>query len=137
MRSIDIGTQLEINQLFAHYAWAFDSGDVESYASTFVEDGILLEGSRPLARGRENIALVASQFVAARQKSTIQHINSNLVHVPGEPALTLHSDYAVLSKLQDGESPIIVDVGRYISRCVRTGSGWLFASRSYSSGMRR
>ncbi|MGE3510132.1 MAG: nuclear transport factor 2 family protein, partial [Vicinamibacterales bacterium] len=67
---------VEIQQLYAKYNWALDSGDSKGYADTFTPDGVFNNNV-----GREAIIKFADGF-AKGLGSHVRHWNTNLLITP-------------------------------------------------------
>lgn len=69
---------LEIQQLYARYAMAIDSGDAEGWADTFTSDGVFNNSSR----GRTALVQFVHDWRAQRNGAERRHWNSNLQIIP-------------------------------------------------------
>ena len=67
---------IEIQQLYAKYNWALDSGDSEGYAATFTPDGVFNNNV-----GHDAIVKFADTFHAGLG-SHVKHWNTNLMILP-------------------------------------------------------
>ena len=113
---------LEIQQLYAKYNHAIDSGNGAAWADTFTADGVF----RKTTVGRD--ALV--KFVEGFSKSSggaWRHWNNNFT-VVGTPEGADGSVYLTLWNV--GAKPqAIVTTGIYLDKLVKTPAGWRFKSR--------
>jgi hypothetical protein len=113
---------LQIEQLYAAYNHAIDSGDAEGWANTFTPDGVFSNRFT----GRD--ALMG--FVKSWQErggASRRHWNSNLRVV----ATAEGASGSVYLMLWDvGQKPAtIVSTGKYEDVLVNTATGWRFKSR--------
>ena len=112
----------EIQQLYAKYNHAIDSGNGAAWADTFTPDGVF----RKTTVGHD--ALV--KFVENFSKSSggmFRHWNANLV-VNGTAEGADGSVYLILWNM--GAKPqAMVATGLYIDKLVKTSGGWRFKSR--------
>jgi ketosteroid isomerase-like protein len=113
---------IEIEQLYAAYNHAIDSGDGEAWAATFTPDGVFNERFK----GKE--ALVG--FVKSwreRGGATRHHWNTNLVVTPSAEGA---NGKVMLMMLDSGTKPVsIMSTGLYTDALVKTANGWRFKSR--------
>ena len=113
---------VEIQQLYATYNWALDSGDSEGYANTFTADGAFNNNV-----GHEAIKKFADGFHAGFG-SHVKHWNTNLLITPtvsgakGQVYLVL-VDFA-------GMPATIVTSATYSDELVKTADGWRFTKRA-------
>lgn len=113
---------IEIEQLYAKYAWAIDAGDAEGYASTFTPDGVFNTNV-----GHDALAKFATTFHAG-MGSHVRHWNSSLVITPTP---TGASGQVYLMIVDVATTPAtIVRVGSYTDELVRTAQGWRFTKRA-------
>ncbi|HMD34099.1 MAG TPA: nuclear transport factor 2 family protein [Vicinamibacterales bacterium] len=113
---------VEIQQLYARYNWALDSGDAEAYAATFTPDGVFNNNT-----GHDAIVKFAQGFHAGLG-SHLKHWNTNLMITPspsganGQVYLML-VDYAT-------KPPSIFTSATYADELVKTPQGWRFKKRA-------
>src|SRR5262249_22685262 len=67
---------VEIQQLYAKYNWSLDSGDAETYASTFTPDGVFNNNV-----GHDAIVKFANGFHTG-MGNHVKHWNTNLMITP-------------------------------------------------------
>src|SRR5258708_2466783 len=110
---------IEIQQLYARYNHAIDSGDAEGYANLFVPDGSF----------NNNIghdALIA--FIKNRNGANMRHWNTNLVITPTPEGA---SGAVSLMFLTAGLTPpVVTGAGKYDDTLVKTAQGWRFKKRT-------
>ena len=113
---------VEIQQLYAKYNWALDSGDSQGYAATFTPDGVFNNNV-----GHDAIVKFADTFHAGLG-SHVKHWNTNLLITPsasganGQVYLVL-VDYAT-------KPPTIFTSAAYSDELVKTPQGWRFKKRT-------
>lgn len=122
----------EITDLFAKYAWAVDTGDIDLLLSIFTPDGAVLdEVFEPASnyRGHDEIRRFGERFrddtfFPGRQ----HHVTQTLYEPHGEGWRTKSF---VLSSDCDGDPPyILAFAGWYDDIFVETPDGWRFAQRA-------
>jgi hypothetical protein len=112
---------VEIQQLYAKYNWALDSGDSQGYAATFTPDGVFNNNN-----GHDAIVKFADGFHAG-VGAHVKHWNTNLMITPsptganGQVYLVL-VDYAT-------KPPSIFTSAAYSDELVKTPQGWRFKKR--------
>ena len=126
--------RLDILDLFARYAWAYDCGDAEAYAATFTHDAVLSDEKGFRADGREAIGQGIKTYFDLRGDSVWQHHNDHLRIEGDGSACVVHSYWAVIEHRVDGGFGV-GSLGWYISDCVRTDEGWRFRSRRFNYDM--
>src|SRR5580765_7338388 len=113
---------VDIQQLYARYNWALDSGDAEAYASTFTPDGVFNTNV-----GHDAIMKFANTFHAG-VGAHVRHWNTNLMILP-TPGGASGQVYLVL--VDFGVKPAtIVTSASYSDELVKTAQGWRFKKRA-------
>jgi len=113
---------VEIQQLYAKYNWALDSGDAQAYAATFTPDGVFNNNN-----GHDAIVKFAEGFHAG-MGSHVKHWNTNLLILP-TPEGASGQVYLVL--VDFGTKPAsIVTSASYSDQLVKTPQGWRFKKRA-------
>src|SRR5438477_12234872 len=75
-KALTVQDLVEIQQLYAKYNWALDSGDAEGYASTFTPDGVFNNNA-----GHDAIVKFAETFHGG-MGAHVRHWNTNLMVLP-------------------------------------------------------
>lgn len=115
-----------INQLYARYNHAIDTGDGAGFAACFSADGQLDTGGGAEV-GHEAIAAFAAG--THEMLPGLRHQANNIV-VDGDGDTATGSAFLVAFTVDGGYKPMIT--GRYTDELVRTGDGWRFRSRSFT-----
>ncbi len=124
VRAADFTPQdyIEIEQLYAQYNHAIDSGDAEGWAATFTPDGTFNRFT-----GREALVGFIKNWREKMNGANRRHWNSNLRITPAADGA---SGVVMLMLLDVGtQPPSIVMTGQYTDSLVKTASGWRFRSR--------
>jgi ketosteroid isomerase-like protein len=113
---------IDIQQLYARYAWVIDAADVEGYVALYTPDGSFnaftgADGLRKFMKG-------------AGPAGTRRHWNSNLVITPS-PGGANGKVYLVLVET-GAKPPNMAFAGRYEDQLVKTAAGWRFKKRLVS-----
>ena len=113
----------DIQQLYARYNQAIDSGDAEGWASMFTPDGVFNTNTR----GHDALAQFVRDWREKRNGANRRHWNSNLVITPTAEGAN-GSVYLLL--LDIGVRPAVPALTAiYEDRLVKTAAGWRFKSR--------
>jgi hypothetical protein len=113
----------ELQQLYAHYNMAIDTGDAEAWAATFTPDGVFNNTNK----GHDALVQFIHDWREKRDGANRRHWNSNLAFTPTADGAK-GSCYLIL--LNVGIRPAtIVTTGVYEDVLVRTPQGWRFKSR--------
>lgn len=114
---------VEIEQLYARYNHAIDSGDAAGWAATFTADGKFQQFT-----GTEALKGFVKNWVEQRNGAYLRHWNSNL-HIT--PSADGASGTVMLMLLNVGARPAaIAATGMYSDKLVKTPEGWRFAART-------
>lgn len=117
---------IEIQQLYARYNTAIDTGDGEAFAECFVPDGVFNPG-HALLEGSESIAAFAVD--THKNMPAMRHNATNLV-VDGDADAATGSAF-LIGYLAGAEYKVIV-TGRYRDQLARTSDGWRFTERQFA-----
>jgi hypothetical protein len=114
---------VEIQQLYAKYNLAIDSGEAEVWADTFTPDGVF---NKRFA-GREALIGFIKLWREKMNGATRRHWNSNM-NLVATPEGATGSVYLMLMNV--GTTPAsVLSTGMYADVLVKTPAGWRFKSR--------
>ena len=116
----------EIQQLYATYNWAIDSGDAKAWADTFVEDGVF-----NTFKGQEQLEGFIGRWVNDMGGATRKHWNSNL-SITGDGDTAQGKVYLLLVDTA-AQPPAIIASASYSDELVKTKDGWRFSKRQTKS----
>ena len=123
-----------ILELFARYAWALDTADVDAFLDTFIPDGVLIQvradGSNTFA-GATRLRTFATALCGAPWFPGRQHHVCNLVFGAGRPGVRWELWAYVLVTQASRASTSVEFSGFYHDECVKHGSTWAFRLRRY------
>lgn len=113
----------DIQQLYARYNLAIDTGNAEGWAATFTPDGVFNNTNK----GHDALVQFIKDWREKRDGANRRHLNSNMVLTPTADGANA-SIYLLL--LNVGVRPAtIATTGIYEDVLVRTPQGWRFKSR--------
>jgi hypothetical protein len=120
-QSLSTQDYIEIEQLYARYNNAIDSGNSEAWVATFTDDGVF-NGSG----GREALMKVATNWITTR--NNLRHWNTNLLITPTAEGASA-TVYLFLMDITT-KPPSITGGGGYEDLLVKTPQGWRFKRRT-------
>jgi SnoaL-like domain len=114
---------IDIQQLYARYNNAIDSGDAEGWAATFTPDGVF-----NTLRGHDALVGFVKMWREKLGGAARKHWNTNL-QISGDSKEATASVYLML--VDFGTKPAsIVTTGMYSDSLVKTKDGWRFTKRT-------
>jgi hypothetical protein len=111
---------IDIEQLYATYNHAIDSGDGEAWAATFTPDGTFNKFA-----GHDQLVGFIQTWKEKMNGGARRHWNTNLRIVPSKEGASA----SVFLMLVDVNTKGIVATGMYSDTLVKTASGWRFKTR--------
>ena len=131
---MEVADRLAIEELYARYCVALDTGDEAGWVATFTEDGEFYS-RRGLVRAHEELAEYHRSRMAARDTEPYtnpQHWNANLI-LQGQPPEVHGFAYVMRTgKMRSDGSIQIVIAGAYRDVIRKVDGRWLFARRRVS-----
>ena len=129
--SLTAAEHIAVQQVIASYAWALDTGDVESFAGCFCPDGELVWDAFEQPEswlGHDALRHFARFFGALPNSAGRQHHVSNIVITSAEEGLAARS-YCMVA-LRQGDGPHALHVMGWYDDLFRQDQGqWLLARR--------
>lgn len=123
--------RLDIIDLMARYAWAYDTSSTAALAATFTDDGVLEVFGKPLAGGKLGFASFIAMANDMRKDHGWQHQTNNHVFTEYDgQSCKVFSYYLMPESDAQGGDVHVRAMGYYESLCVRTPQGWRFARRA-------
>ena len=117
---------VQIQQLYAKFSHAIDTGNTELFLSAFAPDGTFTRLGRTL-RGHEELREMGSHGVAGRQR----HFNTNIL-IDGDGDHATGSSYLMLTRAVKQE-PLIAT---YTDTFVKLDGRWFIQSRDVKADER-
>ena len=121
-RALSTQDYIDIQQLYARYYTAIDSGKGEAWADTFVPDGVFNE-----LKGRDALVNLVHDYYRNGGGNTRRHWHTNLVITATAEGAT-GSVYLMQVDVK-ARPPVIYSHSHYDDVLVKTPRGWLFKSR--------
>lgn len=119
--------RLDLLELYARYAWAYDGGHAEEYAALFTPDGRFERpGAEPVC-GRGDLAGLVT--AAQGRGSGYTHVTSNVVVAATSDGASGRA-YVVLLRIEPGAVSLLA-AGRYHDEFVRMPDGWRISTRRF------
>ena len=112
---------IDIEQLYATYNHAIDSGDGEAWAATFTPDGTFNKFT-----GHDQLVGFIKRWKEEMNGGNRRHWNTNLRIVPSKDGASA----SVFLMLVDVTTKSIVATGMYNDTLVKTATGWRFKTRA-------
>ena len=121
-RSFTAEDYVEIQQLYARYNNAIDSGDAEGYAATFTPDGVF-----NTFNGHDALVGFIHNWREKMGGANRRHWNTNLL-INSAPEGASGSVYLLLVDVSV-RPPVIAAAAKYDDQLVKTPQGWRFKKR--------
>lgn len=129
--------RIEIEELFARYAWAIDTGDVAGVEALFIEDAVIEDTVVPRVFAAPTAAREFASYFRERP------VFPGRQHWVGQAVMTMQDDsscrvrsFGMASHLYATGANYLTYLGSYEDLVVRTPEGWKFAERRYFSWLR-
>ena len=119
---------VEIQQHYARYNTAIDTGDGKGFGACFVPQGVFDSGMGGVIEGQEGIAAFADQTHSSMPG--MRHNVTNIV-IDGDGSQARGSAF-LIGYLTDGGYKVIV-TGRYTDELAKTDDGWRFTKRTFKA----
>jgi hypothetical protein len=113
----------EIQQLYARYNVAIDTGDAEGYAATFTPEGMFNN-----LTGHDALVGFIKTWRERLNGASRRHWNTNLL-ISGDAKTASASVYLMLLDVSTKPGTIAA-VGTYTDSLIKTADGWRFAKRT-------
>jgi anthranilate 1,2-dioxygenase small subunit len=146
----EIGTRLELHDLYTAYAACLDTDALERWPDFFTEEcsyritsaenyeaglpiGLIYATSKNMLRDRVSALRQANIYEPQRYRHLITGV---AIEGRDDAGLDVTASFLVVRTMQDG-GMIVFAVGRYIDRVVRGPAGWRFARKEVVLDSRR
>jgi ketosteroid isomerase-like protein len=129
MAAIAIEDRLAVEDLYADYVWALDSGDVKGFLTLFTEDGVFGDTAGNRYKGHGAIGAYVTDLVnSERFRGRMHFISGKRFSVQGGRVGV--TSYWLVTKWAKGSGAKTVEVcGHSDDAFVKVGGRWLFEQR--------
>jgi hypothetical protein len=127
---IPVEDRLEIMELFAYYAWALNTGDVEAIMECFTPDGSMEHQPQGIFHGQD-IRKLWDHLWYAKPGWFIgrQHLANHYVMTPiGPDEMHVKAYYSILQYNMDYRTNFVFGLGNWDNVCTKASGEWLFKS---------
>lgn len=123
--------RLDLLELIAVYAWAYDCEDAELLRTTFTPDGVLEVFGKVLGSGKTGFDDMIAHSQEMKGEHGWQHLADHHVFRDYDgDSCKVYSYYTMAESDAAGANLTMRAMGYYVSDCVRGPDGWLFAKRT-------
>src|SRR6185437_8359471 len=128
---IPVEDRLEIQELFAYYAWGLNTGDMDQVLSTFAEDATMEHQPQGIFTGHEQLKIIFSHLWYDKPGWFIarQHVASHFIMTPlddGDMHVKAYS--SILQHNLDYRSNFVFGLASWDNVCTKASGEWLFNS---------
>jgi len=128
---IPVEDRLEIQELFAYYAWGLNTGDMDQVLSTFAEDATMEHQPQGIFTGHEQLKIIFSHLWYDKPGWFIarQHVASHFIMTPlddGDMHVKAYS--SILQHNLDYRSNFVFGLASWDNVCTKASGEWLFKS---------
>lgn len=132
---LSVEERLDIQELFAKYAWGIDMGDIDAVVACFAEDGYLDHLWQGKLQGHDKLRRAFEELWYDRPSCWIgrQHLaNHFLITREGEGA-RVKAFFSILQYNVDYRTNFVFGIGNRDNFCVKRDGNWLFQNPSTST----
>jgi hypothetical protein len=123
--------RLDIQELFARYAWALNTGDVDGVLACFAREGSLEHQPQGVFRGHDRIRVLLEDLWYSRPSWFIgrQHLANHFLITPeGQCRARVKAYFSILQYSVDYRTNFVFGLGNWDNVCVKENGTWLFQS---------
>jgi len=126
--SISVEDRLKIQELFARYAWALDTGDTEGFLGCFTEDGWLSSVGGERRVGHQAIADEVYHLWYGRKNAFFGrlHLLSHLVLTPEGDDVRAKAFFHIPQYSVDYMATFVFGIGYWDNLLTKTDGRWYF-----------
>jgi hypothetical protein len=128
---LPVEDRLDIQELFARYCWALNTGDVDGVLACFTEDGCLDHQPQGRFVGQDAIREILADLWYGRPGWFIgrQHLaNHFLIRPEGADRARVKAFFSILQHNVDYRTNFVFGLGNWKNVCVKRDGVWLFES---------
>jgi hypothetical protein len=122
--------RLDVLELNARYSWALDTGDYETYASLFTEDGVF--SARGESFQTRPVIQAHVKDIATRMFPGNRHHNTQFLFEEGDSTYCRVRCYTThIYEPEYGKPNVVRFQGFYRDHCVKVDGVWYFKERAW------
>ena len=128
---LSVEDRLDIQELFARYAWALNTGDADGVVACFADDGYLEHQPEGRFAGPDRIRELLSILWYTRPGWFVgrQHLaNHFVISRLGDDRAHVKAYFSILQHSVDFRTTFVFGLGAWNNVCVRRDGDWLFES---------
>ena len=128
---IAVEDRLEIQELFAYYAWGLNTGDIDQVLSTFAEDATMEHQPQGIFHGHDQLKILFEHVWYAKPGWFIarQHLATHFIMTPvGEQEMHVKAYSSILQHNLDYRSNFVFGLASWDNVCSKGSGEWLFKS---------
>lgn len=128
---IPVEDRLEIQELFAYYAWGLNTGDAEQVLACFTEDCSFEHLPQGVFRGHEQLRVLLNHLWYDKPGWFIgrQHLASHFVMTPrSELEMHVKAYSSILQHNLDYRRNFVFGLASWDNVCTKASGEWLFSS---------
>ncbi len=128
---IPVEDRLEIQELFANYAWGLNTGDAEEVLACFTEDCSFEHLPQGIFRGHDQLRVLLSHLWYDKPGWFIgrQHLATHFVMTPlSEQEMHVKAYSSILQHNLDYRSNFVFGLASWDNVCTKASGEWLFKS---------
>jgi hypothetical protein len=128
---IPVEDRLEIQELFAIYAWGLNTGDLDQVLSTFAEDGSMEHLPQGVFQGRDQLKVLFEHLWYDKPGWFIgrQHLANHFIMTPlSEQEMHVKAYYSILQYNLDYRTNFVFGLGNWDNVLTKASGEWLFKS---------
>ena len=129
---LSIEDRFAIEDLFARYSWALDTGDPDALAETFAPDGEAIEEvfeDADIWSGRDGIRALGRHFMRSPHFPGRQHHVSMPQYFPVDEGRVDSRSFVFVTECHDEPPMLLRFAGYYLDELVKIEGEWLFRKR--------
>ena len=124
-----IEDRIAIEDLYADYVWALDSGNVAAFLKLFTDDGVFGDTADNRYIGHDAIRGYVSGLIARPEFRGRQHIISSLRYTASEGRIGVTALWHVFKWVKSTGAKTVETAGHSDDVFVKIGARWLFNQR--------
>jgi hypothetical protein len=136
---IPVEDRLDIQELFAKYCWALDTGDADALVQCFTEDGEFNHLWQGVMKGRQEIRRAVQELWYDRPTWWLgrQHLANHMLMTPEGEGVRVKAFFSILQYNVDYRTNFVFGIGNWDNYCVKQDGQWYFKTVFINAWMDR